>query len=701
MHIDKNQEVVYNIIVKKEEVNMPKIDHDTYVMILNKFKENSSKWEEIKIVYERFIGQVAILCAISDEEEKEKKLKPYRETARKIQDNIKVYGNFLKKSGLDDADKDSLKDIDEFKAEKLLKALDAQGSILKFSSTNWGDETFKLNDIDKGDLIIRTEGLKRNLSKDALALFENWTRLLTAKEHIDSLVYQGVNCGAYQKRLYDAINEIQSKLTEGGASLSEEIKKQVETLNLTEGRVESFEDLSTYQNNLIGTGASLERCRVEIDDLERDWKHFTSIKKKKKLNELNDNYNKLNTEREELQKKLNAICEVEFNGAEDFPYDEIRDRLDELYTPIIDLGRNVGDLSNQITAARNNLGVSKVNQHGLAIKHAIVGLTAATTIALILIWGGATDFAYVMENDQPSSGNENGPEETITTVQEYQDKVNNKIEELKNASANWTQEYQEMFAPYLNGTNENYNALMAISYASTSEDDIKLAESLSDTILADLTKIETLAEIAADQETIPQETTVFEGAELSSVPNINDFKIKRFPGTATKVEVEFIQNGKRQGDAEVRIYFTDKDGSVSYIQEVGIDSALTYLGENREVDAAELNDMLNNADKTTSNVSTLRNHINEVSGLTTADGVAVTDFYIDEDDLSKLISGDKVDVNWEIVLADGRTIEQHTSMKYLISDEDKPADIENKALQTLAVSVREMYANSINNDSEM
>lgn len=703
MHIDKNQEVVYNIIVKKEEVNMPKIDHDTYVMILNKFKENSSKWEEIKIVYDRFIGQVAILCAISDEEEKEKKLKPYRETARKIQDNIKVYANFLKKSGLDDADKDSLKDIDEFKAEKLLKALDAQGSILKFSSTNWGDETFKLNDIDRGDLIIRTEGLKRNLSKDVLALFESWTRLLAAKEHIDSLVYQGVNCGEYKKRLYDAINEIQSKLTEGGASLSEEIKKQVETLNLTEDRedrkdrVKKFEDLSTYQNDLIGTGASLERCRVEIDDLERDWKHFTSIKKKKKLNELNDNYNKLNTEREELQKKLNAICEVEFNGAEDFPYDEIRDRLDELYTPIIDLGRNVGDLSNQITAARNNLGVSKVNQHGLAIKHAIVGLTAATAIALILSWGGATDFAYVMENDQPNSGNGNGPVEIITTVQEYQDKVNDKIENLKTASEKWPQEYQEMFAPYLNGTNENYNALMAI----TSEDDIKLAESLSDTILADLVKIETSAEIAADQETIPQETTVFEGAELSSVPNINDFKIKRFPGTATKVEVEFIQNGKRQGDAEVRIYFTDKDGSVSYIQEVGIDSALTYLGENREVDAAELNDMLNNADKTTSNVSTLRNHIDEVSGLTTADGVAVTDFYIDEDDLSKLISGDKVDVNWEIVLADGRTIEQHTSMKYLISDEDKPADIENEALQTLAVSVREMYANSINNDSEM
>ena len=641
---------------------MPKIDHDTYVMILNKFKENSSKWEEIKIVYDRFIGQVAILCAISDEEEKEKKLKPYRETARKIQDNIKVYANFLKKSGLDDADKDSLKDIDEFKAEKLLKALDAQGSILKFSSTNWGDETFKLNDIDRGDLIIRTEGLKRNLSKDALALFESWTRLLTAKEHIDSLVYQGVNCGEYKKRLYDAINEIQSKLTEGGASLSEEIKKQVETLNLTEDRedredrkdrVKKFEDLSTYQNDLIGTGASLERCRVEIDDLERDWKHFTSIKKKKKLNELNDNYNKLNTEREELQKKLNAICEVEFNGAEDFPYGEIRDRLDELYTPIIDLGRNVGDLSNQITAARNNLGVSKVNQHGLAIKHAIVGLTAATAIALILSWGGATDFAYVMENDQPNSGNDNGPEETITTVQEYQDKVNNKIEELKKASANWPQEYQEMFAPYLNGTNENYNKLMAI----TSEDDIELAKDLRDTILADLTRIETLAENAT--QSIPEKPIVLDGTKLSSVTALGNYYNTFISKTATptKVELDFVQTGDYRGDAVASIYFTNPNGSVSYIKEVGIDNAISYIGEDSTVDPTELNKMLSAADTSASNVSTFVNYINKFPDLTTADGLAVEDFYVDEYDLSKLAEGGKSTVDWRIVLADGRTIE--------------------------------------------
>ena len=643
---------------------MPKIDHDTYVMILNKFKENSSKWEEIKIVYERFIGQVAILCAISDEEEKEKKLKPYRETARKIQDNIKVYGNFLKKSGLDDADKDSLKDIDEFKAEKLLKALDAQGSILKFSSTNWGDETFKLNDIDKGDLIIRTEGLKRNLSKDALALFENWTRLLTAKEHIDSLVYQGVNCGAYQKRLYDAINEIQSKLTEGGASLSEEIKKQVETLNLTEGRVESFEDLSTYQNNLIGTGASLERCRVEIDDLERDWKHFTSIKKKKKLNELNDNYNKLNTEREELQKKLNAICEVEFNGAEDFPYDEIRDRLDELYTPIIDLGRNVGDLSNQITAARNNLGVSKVNQHGLAIKHAIVGLTAATAIALILSWGGATDFAYVMENDQPNSGNENGPEETITKVEDFQGDVTEKINDLKDASAKWTQAYQDKFAPYRNGKDATYEALMSMDGNSTSQADLDLAEERRNTILGELDKISNEAKQVLDIISSGKKAPLTDLSQ-ETIGVINTFRTS-YLGTLNKVELSFEQTG----DAIIRIYFDAvvKNEARQYMVDIGaFDAADRIIIKDGKVDEKILYEILGKKESLSTAVYV--DYVDQVDSFS-IDDITVTAFYIDQGDIRNLIThpNQSTSVSLTIETADGVLYEVspsifHTSIK--------------------------------------
>ncbi len=530
----------------------------------------------------------------------------------------------------------------------------------------------------------------------------------TTQVTIDGKAY-AVSCAS--------VEELRKKVSN---QLSDELKKEIDKIK----------EYSNYLNNirvkLVGDGLIDLGMKGAIDKFKKVWKNSPSAEQTRLLNLMDGlfkcikgNYNKMmasfsdqNTEFSQDLKEAISFTNGDissYNGSMITASPKIKTNSLGTKKEVWNAQITKLDEVLQNAAVIDNLTSSKprkfANKHGSVIKKlAIVTLIAAGLAGIIGTWAGLTDGKFRAPdptNDQPNSGNDNGPVEIITTVKEYQDKVNNKIEELQNASANWAQEYQEMFAPYLNGTNENYNALMAISYASTSEDDIKLAESLSDTILADLVKIETSAEIAADQETIPQETTVFEGAELSSVPNINDFKIKRFPGTATKVEVEFIQNGKRQGDAEVRIYFTDKDGSVSYIQEVGIDSALTYLGENREVDVAELNDMLNNADKTTSNVSTLRNHIDEVSGLTTADGVAVTDFYIDEDDLSKLISGDKVDVNWEIVLADGRTIEQHTSMKYLISDEDKPADIENKALQTLAVSVREMYANSINNDSEM
>lgn len=530
----------------------------------------------------------------------------------------------------------------------------------------------------------------------------------TTQVTIDGKAY-AVSCAS--------VEELRKKVSN---QLSDELKKEIEEIK------KYSNDLNNIRIKLVGNGLTELGMKGAIDKFKKVWKNSPSAEQTRLLNLMDElfecikgNYNKMmdsfSDQNKEFSQDLKEAISftngtiLSYNGSMIKASPKIKTNSLGTKKEVWNAQITKLDEVLQNAAVIDNLTSSKprkfANKHGSVIKKlAIVTLIAAGLAGIIGTWAGLTDGKFRAPdptNDQPNSGNGNGPVEIITTVKEYQDKVNDKIENLKTASEKWPQEYQEMFAPYLNGTNENYNALMAISYASTSEDDIKLAESLSDTILADLVKIETSAEIAADQETIPQETTVFEGAELSSVPNINDFKIKRFPGTATKVEVEFIQNGKRQGDAEVRIYFTDKDGSVSYIQEVGIDSALTYLGENREVDAAELNDMLNNADKTTSNVSTLRNHIDEVSGLTTADGVAVTDFYIDEDDLSKLISGDKVDVNWEIVLADGRTIEQHTSMKYLISDEDKPADIENKALQTLAVSVREMYANSINNDSEM
>ena len=67
--------------------------------------------------------------------------------------------------------------------------------------------------------------------------------------------------------------------------------------------------------------------------------------------------------------------------------------------------------------------------------------------------------------------------------------------------------------------------------------------------------------------------------------------------------------------------------------------------------------MLSAADTSASNVSTLINHIEEFKGLTTADGVAVEEFYVDEYDLSKLAEGGKGSIDWRIVLDDGRIIE--------------------------------------------
>lgn len=674
MHIDKNQEVVYNIIVKKRGGTMGQVKKvytrdqiaqknakiissyyeclDTLKIVknyINSLNENEKKR------FSNLINNVSVLDAVF----------------RALEENIKKENEYQTQNGI--------------VADEDLQALGKICDGIKdgFSSSSGDKISFK--------------------GQKTAEEYE-----FTTQVTIDGKAY-AVSCAS--------VEELRKKVSN---QLSDELKKEIDKIK----------EYSNYLNNirvkLVGDGLIDLGMKGAIDKFKKVWKNSPSAEQTRLLNLMDGlfkcikgNYNKMmasfsdqNTEFSQDLKEAISFTNGDissYNGSMITASPKIKTNSLGTKKEVWNAQITKLDEVLQNAAVIDNLTSSKprkfANKHGSVIKKlAIVTLIAAGLAGIIGTWAGLTDGKFRAPdptNDQPNSGNDNGPVEIITTVKEYQDKVNNKIEELQNASANWAQEYQEMFAPYLNGTNENYNALMAISYASTSEDDIKLAESLSDTILADLVKIETSAEIAADQETIPQETTVFEGAELSSVPNINDFKIKRFPGTATKVEVEFIQNGKRQGDAEVRIYFTDKDGSVSYIQEVGIDSALTYLGENREVDVAELNDMLNNADKTTSNVSTLRNHIDEVSGLTTADGVAVTDFYIDEDDLSKLISGDKVDVNWEIVLADGRTIEQHTSMKYLISDEDKPADIENKALQTLAVSVREMYANSINNDSEM
>lgn len=476
-----------------------------------------------------------------------------------------------------------------------------------------------------------------------------------------------------------SVEELRKKVSN---QLSEDLKKEIE-------EIKKYSDyLNDIRVKLVGNGLTELGMKGAIDKFKKVWKNSPSAEQTRLLNLMDGlfecikgNYNKMMASFSDPNTKFSQDLKeaISFTNGTILSYNGSMIKASpKIKTNSLGTKKEVWNA--QITkleevlqnaAVIDNLTSSKprkfANKHGSVIKKLVIVTLIAAGLAGIITWAGLTDGKFIVldpTNDQPNSGNENGPVdngngpvEIITTVKEYQDKVNDKIENLKTASEKWPQEYQEMFAPYLNGTNENYNALMDMDSTSTSEDDIKLAESLSDTILADLVKIETLAENAT--QSIPEKTIVLDGTKLSSVTALGNYYNTFISKTAkpTKVELDFIQSGKRQGEADVKIYFTNPNGSVSYIKEVGIDNAISYIGEDGTVDPTELNAMLSAADTSASNVSTFVNYINKFPNLTTVDGLAVEDFYVDEYDLSKLAEGGKGTVDWRIVLADGRTIE--------------------------------------------
>lgn len=431
--------------------------------------------------------------------------------------------------------------------------------------------------------------------------------------------------------------------------------------------------LASIYQALYGDGTLYSRgYKGQIEDYKGKWAHFPSAEQERALKimqgifaQVAANYDSLKKEFDEVMQDSKKELSAEFQSGVIFTQDGVLGK--GAATPNIEqtvkinvTKRKTETANASIPALEDALGdaetiqknISKVrkfaNEHSGVIKGGIVVALLAAVI------GTGIGLAKEYRDRHPviKEVEINRPAYTYT-VEGFQQEINNRIEELKKASANWAQEYQEMFAPYLNGTNENYNALMAI----TSEDGIELAKDLRDTILADLTRIETLAENAT--QAIPEKPIVLDGTKLSSVTALGNYYNTFISKTATptKVELDFVQTGKRQGDADVKIYFTNPNGSVSYIKEVGIDNAISYIGEDGTVAPTELNEMLSTADTSASNVSTFVNYINKFPNLTTVDGLAVEDFYVDEYDLSKLAEGGKGTVDWRIVLADGRTIE--------------------------------------------
>ena len=482
--------------------------------------------------------------------------------------------------------------------------------------------------------------------------------------------------GPKDGKIYKFIDSIEY----GGSKYSVALNTLVScVVNLNQSSPERIEDLEDYSSRLAsiyqalyGDGTLYSRgYKGQIEDYKGKWAHFPSAEQERALkimqgifDQVAANYKSLKAEFDEVMQDSETELSEEFKSGVIFTQDGVLGK--GAATPNIEqtveinvTKRKTETANASIPALEDALGdaetiqenISKVrkfaNEHSGVIKGGIVVVLLAAVI------GTGIGLAKEYRDRHPviKEVEINTPAYTYT-VEDFQKEINNRIEELKKASANWAQEFKQELEEVANMS--EYKALMNLptdQKDSNYETYVEQAKQYAKAINDELNDIQTRAEA------IPQDTIVLEGSKLSSVSAIGNFSNPFVSGTPTKVELDFIQSGERQGDADVKIYFTNPDGSVSYIKEVGIDNAISCIREDGTVDPTELNAMLSAADTSASNVSTLINHIEEFKGLTTADGVAVEEFYVDEYDLSKLAEGGKGSIDWRIVLDDGRIIE--------------------------------------------
>lgn len=450
-------------------------------------------------------------------------------------------------------------------------------------------------------------------------------------------------------------------------------------------QLQAYNDsLAIIRRTLYGIGPD-RGYLGEVEKYERYWKNFPTTEQEELLNSMRDLATQLEADYKELSKEFEAVAKNPEKTLSDEFTSKVNSILDKDYGSLKKLEGLLYDAS--VVEEEASTSKSVANKHpGMVKKVVAVGLVAAA-VAGILAWGGFSNWRFIPkptpEQDLPDSNQS----QTIDTVADYQQKVAEKIAELEKASTNWSQEYKDMLKPYLGEpTDKTYQALLALDQISSSKEDLKLAEDYADEIMTKLISIQALAEAEQEkpEQVIPKDPIVFEGADLSEISNLNDFRNPFVSGTPTKVEVDFIQEGNSKGDAVVRIYFTNKDGTVvAYAKEIGIDGATYYLEEGK-LPAEAVSNMLAKADKTTSNVSTYGNYIEKYPELTTADGVAVKELYIDQDDLSKLVAGGTVWVDFRIVNAIGDVYEgssKLTSTKPMLPSEAERAVVADIQLQ--------------------
>lgn len=452
-------------------------------------------------------------------------------------------------------------------------------------------------------------------------------------------------------------------------------------------QLQAYNDsLAIIRRTLYGIGPD-RGYLGEVEKYERYWKNFPTTEQEKLLNSMRDLATQLEADYKELSKEFEDVAKNPEKTLSDEFTSKVNSILDDDYGSLKKLEGLLYDAS--VVEAEESTSKSVTNKHPGIVKKAIAaGLVVAAVAGILALWGKFTDWKFIPEPTPEQDLPDSNQSQTIDTVADYQQEVAEKIAELEKASANWSQKYKDMLKPYLgeSPTDETYQALLALDQISSSKEDLKLAEDYADEIMTKLISIQALAEAEQEkpEQVIPKDPIVFEGADLSEISNLNDFRNPFVSGTPTKVEVDFIQEGNSKGDAVVRIYFTNKDGTVvAYAKGIGIDRATDYLEEGK-LPAKAVSNMLAKADKTTSNVSTYGNYIEKYPELTTADGVAVKELYIDQDDLSKLAAGGTVDINWAIVDATGRVykgLSELTSTKPMLLSEAEGAAVADILLQ--------------------
>ena len=698
MHIDKNQEVVYNIIVKKRGGNMAKgLDYSKVATQVSKAFSLASLYGAIlENVDERVEGKL-----ISDKQ---------KEAIKKIKSiNLEIGKNVIMLDAYYTANPPSnpaeLAQLEkiaegirhgfadancEFKGPKDGKTYSFKGqladgtkvslsALAKYISNAKVPLDDRLSFLDSYRLRLDAIFEKLYGKSRVWAAIQDYEGKIKLLSPVDTRLSEGLS-GDFTKKTedYAALVAKFQQIVTLGTPLSDKLKTEIDSaLNDLDSSIERLGDLYEYnvrleeiRENLYGAGTiSSSGYSGIIKDYEGKWAHFPSaeqeyaLKRMKGLfTQLANNYDTLAKEFESIVKSGKPLSD-EFMAGVNFTADgkisavaptipqkaeiQLTKRKKETINATIkeleELLVTAEYIHNQRSTIRKGANTrlgSGLIKGGIAVL--LIGAVLGSVIAGVLSYVNSNE--PTPEQDVPDSNQS----QTIETVESYQQEVAAKIAELEEASANWPQEYQDMLEKYLDeeDTINTYNALLNLPKTSSSEEHLKLAEEYAGEIMDNLNGIEYLVK---QINKILEEPTVLQKNELSedTIGVINQFKSSSYRGDLNRVEINFEQNG----NAIIRIYFDSTSGS--YMVDIGANNAIDFIKDGEEeLDEGTLSTILKEGSLST---AIYVDYVDQVDSFS-IDDKTVTAFYIDQGDISNLINnaGKNTEINLTIETVNGR-----------------------------------------------